>query len=114
MQGLIETGGSVTPANSQKGNYRRYMPTLAAFMVPAMLSGMVAAFVYADAKPRVGPMIDLVERAEMVRYAAQKVPTIAIDGTSLTATSLARTSAEHRPLDDVSRIATSQIDVATR
>lgn len=109
MQGLIETGGSSAPANARKYDHKRYMPTLAAFMVPAVVAGLAAAFVYADAKPRVAPTIDLAVRAEMVRYAAQKVPTVASAETSL-----ARTIAEHPPLDDVSADAASGMDLATR
>lgn len=109
MQGLIETGGSVAPAEVRMSGNKKYIPTLAAFMVPAMVSGLVAAFVYVDAKPSSAPEIDLAVRAEMVRYAAQKVPTITIDGTNI-----ARTAIEHPPLDDLSLAATPQIDVATR
>lgn len=109
MQGLIEMGRSDAPANSRNSGYKRYMPTLAAFMLPALVSGLVAALVYADAKPRNAPEIDLAVRAEMVRYAALKIPTVTIDGTSI-----ARTTVEHPPLDNVSLIATPEIDVAIR
>lgn len=109
MQGLNETGGSNAPANSHKSGYKRYMPTLVAFVVPAVVSGMVAAFVFADAKQRVAPESDLALRVEMVRYAAQKVPTVAGPGVSL-----ARTNAEHPPLDNVTLAATPELDVASR
>lgn len=110
MQGLNEMGGGNAPATSHQNGCKRYMPTLAAFMVPAILSGMVAAFVYADAKPRNVPELDLVTRTQMVRYAAQKVPTDAEQGVALAA----RATAEHQPLDDVSVAAASDVDIAVR
>lgn len=79
-------------------------------MVPAIVSGMVAAFVYADAKPRSVPEIDLVTRTEMVRYAAQKVPTAAEQGVGLAA----RAIAEHPPLEDVSMVVAPDVDLAAR
>lgn len=109
MQGLNEMGGSDAPATSHKSGYRKYMPTLAAFTMPAIAAGMAAALIYADAKPRNGAQIDLVTRAQMVRLAAEKIPTMIGPGASLT-----RANAEHLPLDDVSMAATADVELATQ
>lgn len=108
MQGLIETVESKAPTDINTSGYRRYLPTLVAFVAPAFMSGLVAAFVYADAKRYAEPEANLAVRAEMVRYAAQKVPTV-----SRTGASLARTEAEHLPVDDVSFVANTEAAITS-
>jgi hypothetical protein len=109
MQGFNETGGCGAPATFGKTGYKKYMPTLMAFTVPAVAASMAAALIYADAKPRNVPQIDLATRAEMVRLAAGKTPFEVGPSVSLT-----RTNSEHPPLDDVSLVTTSDVDVAKR
>lgn len=99
MQGLTETGArkiphGFMPAHLSRRFYARYMRTLVAIMVPAMLAGMVTGYVMADAKGKVEPIHDLAQRVEMLRYAQTKAEGV-LD---------VRTSAVHEPIVDVAEL----------
>lgn len=101
MQGLAEMDGrkmpkGTMPAHKSKRFYTRYARTLCAIMVPAMIAGMTAGFLFSDAKGSVEPIHDLAQRVEMLRYAQTKVPTLEAG-----AVQEVRTSAVHAPVSDV-------------
>ena len=106
MQGLTETGAepgyrNYPSAHTSRRVHKRYGQTMAAVAIPALMAGLIAGLIMSGGDKKSVPALDLVQRADMLRYAQSKIITPAApDMTPV------QTSAVHTPvadLNDVSR-----------
>ena len=104
MQGLTKTGAEhvyqkYRSAHTSRRLNKRYGQTMAAVAIPALMAGLITGFIVSGDDKKSVPALDLVQRADMLRYAQSKIVTPAVpDMTPV------QTSAVHTPVSSLNDI----------